>query len=96
MTGSNQKLPHRYADSLGFLHITNILILLSPGWLEAHGCSADFSKPFVVYTDASLGGLGPVLSQVQGDIERVIAYASWSMSPPERNDQNYSLFEVWQ
>lgn len=55
---------------------------------------ADFSKPFHLYTDASLDGLGAVLSQVQDGRERVIAYTSRSLLPTEKNDQNYSSFKL--
>lgn len=45
----------------------------------------DFSKPFTLQTDASGFGLGVVLTQIQDDSERVISYASHTLSKAERN-----------
>lgn len=41
--------------------------------------------PFILDTDASLTGVGGVLSQIQSGEERVIAYASQSLNKAQRN-----------
>ncbi|XP_075128097.1 uncharacterized protein LOC142201168 [Leptodactylus fuscus] len=55
---------------------------------------ADYNLPFRLYTDASLYGLGAVLSQVQEGVERVIAYGSRTLRETECNPVNYSSFRL--
>lgn len=44
----------------------------------------DPKKPFILDTDASDVGIGAVLSQEDGGLERVVAYASRALTKPER------------
>ena len=45
----------------------------------------NYDLPFIVHIDASKEGLGAVLYQEQNGIVRVIAYASGTLSPSEKN-----------
>ena len=52
---------------------------------------ADFKAPFILHIDASEDGLGAVLYQVQEGKQRVIEYASQSLS---RSDRNYPVHKL--
>lgn len=51
----------------------------------------DFEQKFILETDASLNGLGAVLSQVKEGLLHPVSYASRSLSSPEKN---YSITEL--
>ena len=52
---------------------------------------ADFKAPFILHTDGSSDGLGGVLYQYLDNQRRLIAYASRSLSPRERNYPAHKL-----
>ena len=55
----------------------------------------DYTKPFILETDASLKGLGAVLLLKGNDGEiHVIAYASCSLHPSERSMWDYSSSKI--
>ena len=55
----------------------------------------DYSKEFILETDASLKGLGAVLSQREDDsVVRVITYVSQSLRPGEKSMRDYSSAKI--
>lgn len=54
----------------------------------------DFKQPYILEIDASLSGLGAVLSQDQGDRRVVLCYASRALRENEKNMRNYSSMKL--
>ena len=52
---------------------------------------SNFSKPFILHTDASTEGLGAVLYQEQDGLECVIAYASRGLRNSEKHYPAHQL-----
>ena len=55
---------------------------------------AEFTKPFILETDASHDGLSAILSQDQDGQRRVLANASRRLRPTEKNQANYSSMKL--
>ena len=55
---------------------------------------AEFTKPFILETDASHDWLSAILSQDQDGQRRVLAYASRRLRPTEKNHANYSSMKL--
>ena len=81
-SSSPVKWETRHQSALEVLidHITSPPLLAYP----------DYNAPFVVHTDASQDGLGAVLYQEQNGFTQVIAYASRTLTPSERNYHMHS------
>lgn len=78
LTEKNQKFNWTTECSAAFERLKHLLITAP---ILAH---PDFRKPFILDTDASNHAIGAVLSQKIGDKEKVIAYASRTLSKSER------------
>ncbi len=52
---------------------------------------ADYTKPFILHTDASADGLGAVLYQEQDGVKRVVAFASRGLTSSEKNYPTHKL-----
>ena len=55
---------------------------------------ADYTKPFILETDASHDGLSAILSQEQDGKLRVLAFASRRLRPSEKNSSLYSSMKL--
>ena len=55
---------------------------------------ADYTKPFILETDASLDELSAILSQEQDGKSRVLAFASRRLRPSEKNSSLYSSMKL--
>ena len=55
---------------------------------------ADYTKPFILETDASHDGLSAILSQEQDGKQRVIAYSSRRLRPSEKNSSLSSSMKL--
>ena len=60
-------------------------------WCPPVVAYADFSKPFILHTDASIEGLGAVLYQKHDGLEKIVAFGSRGLRKAERNYPAHKL-----
>ena len=77
----SSKLPITWSDECQQVVNETIDYLKSPGFLVY----PEFAQPFILHVDASQKGLGAVLYQKRDDKNRVVSFASRSLTPPELN-----------
>ena len=90
ISGKNAKLKKKTVEWSSTCHLafTNLKDLCSNTPILAY---ADYTKKFILHTDASELGLGAVLYQEQDKEKRVISYASQTLSASERNYPAHKL-----
>ena len=84
---TRRRVPFEWGEAQQQAFETDIEKLSNPPILAY----ADYRKPFKIHTDASSSGLGAVLYQHQDGHDCVIAYASRSLKPAERNYPAHKL-----
>ena len=87
LKASVKRTPFTWGDEQQWSFDTIIDRLTNPPVL---GCG-DYRLPFSLHTDASSTGLGAALYQRQDGVKRVIAYASRSLKPAEKNYPAHKL-----
>ena len=85
-----------YWNFIGHKNTRKDLTSLKKALIEAPVLAyPDYTKPFILETDASLKGLGAVLLQKGDDNEvHVVAYASQSLCPSEKSMRDYSSAKI--
>ena len=83
--GGKQQLPNNHRINWSDDHQERLNLLVDCVTRPPVMAFPDFSKPFVLHTDASHEGLGAVLYQEQDRKLKVIGYASRTLTPAEKN-----------
>ena len=83
--GGKQQLPNNHRINWSDDHQERLNLLVDCVTRPPVMAFPDFSKPFVLHTDASHEGLGAVLYQEQDRKLKVIGYASRNLTPAEKN-----------
>ena len=83
--GGKQQLPNNHRINWSDDHQERLNLLVDCVTRPPVMAFPNFSKPFVLHTDASHEGLGAVLYQEQDRKLKVIGYASRTLTPAEKN-----------
>lgn len=85
LAGGKQQLPNSQKIHWSDDHQKRLNLLVDRVTSPPVMAFPDFTKPFVLHTDASHEGLGAVLYQEQDGKVKVLGYASRTLTPAEKN-----------